>query len=66
MSRYTELDTAKLQTVSITERFNKVSVSQFGRVQSVADAAKWLDTFPQLLAAENLRKLVSAMRSFFK
>jgi len=62
MSRYPELDVSRLRTVSIQERFNKVSVEQFGRLPERACDAAWLDSFPGLLAAENLRKLVAALR----
>lgn len=63
MSRYPEIDTSRLQTVSIEDRFSKVTVSQFGRPHPLPGAAAWLDAFPQLLAAENLRRLVAAMQS---
>lgn len=62
MSRYQELDVQRLRTVSIHERHNKVSVEQFGKPLSVEGVEQWLQSLPQLLAAENLKKLVTAIR----
>jgi hypothetical protein len=62
MSRYPQLDVHRLRTVSVHDRFNKVSVEQFGRPLERAVAAEWLDSLPHLLAAENLRRLADALR----
>lgn len=62
MSRYAEIDLRRVRTVGIDERSNKVRVEQFGRPQAWAGARQWLERLPDLLAADNLKQLVAAMR----
>ena len=63
MSRYPEIDLSRVRTVSIEERHNKVTRTQFGRPAPLAGAREWLDRLPDLLAARHLRRLVEAMQS---
>jgi hypothetical protein len=63
VSRYREIDLSAVRTVGIAERNNKVSVADFGRPQPWPDAAAWLATFPDLLAAHSLRRLVAALQA---
>jgi hypothetical protein len=61
MSRYAEIDLTRVRTVGIQERFNKVRVEQFGTPEPLPGAAAWLERLPDLLAAENLKRLVAAL-----
>jgi hypothetical protein len=62
MSRYAEIDLNAVKTVSVHERHNKVRVDDFGNPRVFPQAASWLAALPRILAAENLRHLVSALR----
>ncbi len=61
MSRYPEISLAGVRTVSIEERYNKVSRAQFGRPTEWQGAAAWLQSLPDILAADNLKRLVAAL-----
>jgi hypothetical protein len=63
MSRYREIDLGPVRTVSIANRPCKVEVSQFGRPAALPGAADWLGRLPDLLAARDLTRLVSALRA---
>lgn len=62
MSRYEEIDLTRIRTLGIEERFNKVTVEQFGSPFPWPGAREWLDRLPDLLAAQNLKRLVAALR----
>jgi len=62
VSRYPEIDLRRVRTVGIAERTNKVTPADFGRPQPWPGAAAWLETFPDILAARALRRLVAAMQ----
>jgi len=61
MGRYAEIDPSRTRTVSITERTNKVQREQFGRPAPLPGASAWLERWPDLLAARNLKLLVEAL-----
>jgi hypothetical protein len=63
MSRYPEIDPRRVRTVGIGERTNKVTPAQFGRPQPWPGAAAWLQSFPDILAAQSLRRLVAALQA---
>ena len=63
MSRHAEIDLSKVRTVGIEERHSKVHVPQFGRPEPLPGAAAWLERLPDLLGAENLKRLAAALRA---
>jgi len=63
VSRYREIDLAAVRTVSIQERENKVQRRQFGRPAPWPGAVAWMEALPDLLAAQNLKQLVAALRA---
>jgi hypothetical protein len=63
VSRYPEIDLRRVRTVGIEARASKVKTSDFGRPRPWPGASAWLDSFPDILAAQNLRRLVDALRT---
>ena len=63
MSRHREVDLARIRTIGIQERASKVSVAQFGRPERLPGARTWLDRFPDLLAARDLKQLAADLRA---
>lgn len=67
MSHYFKpLDTGKLKTYSISDRKSKVSVKDFASPWKKGDSFKgFLDTLPDMLAAKDLRAVISSMAKAF-
>ena len=64
MSRYQKrpLDFSALKTVSLQERGGKVKIAQFASVyQKGSGLAGWLESLPQVLAADSLRAVAAAL-----
>jgi hypothetical protein len=61
--RYDEIDLDAVRTVKIDERGGTVSLERFGDPRKGGRLfARWLDSLPDLLAARDLRDLVTEMR----
>src|SRR5258706_5409035 len=65
MSAYKQgpLDFSKLKTVPLKGRAAKVSVKDFARPYNGGDVAKFVDSLPRILGAEQLRRLAAAIRA---
>ncbi len=63
MSRHREVDLRGVRTVGIQERASKVQVAQFGRPEPPPGARAWLERFPDLLVAQQLKQLVADLRT---
>jgi hypothetical protein len=63
MSRYREVDLQGVHTVGMQERASKVALAQFGRPTPLPAAGAWLDSFPDILAAKQLKQLAAALRA---
>jgi hypothetical protein len=63
MSRYREVDLQGVHTVGMQERASKVALAQFGRPTPLPAAGAWFDSFPDILAAKQLKQLASALRA---
>lgn len=62
--RYLALDLSRLRTLPFHQRKNKVRVADFGRPpERFREAAALLESFPRILAAEDLREAASAFAS---
>ncbi len=64
--KYNPIDTSKLTTYSIKDRKSKVSDSDFGSVwEKGGSFASFLDSLPSILAADDLRAVVSETAKAF-
>lgn len=64
MSKYSvvPLGFEGLNTIPLAERGGKVKIADFARVhEKGADAGRWLDSLPRILAADSLRAVASAI-----
>lgn len=58
-SSYDEIDLSRVKTVPIGDRGSKVSIDDFGKPEEGGgDFSRWIDSLPDQLAAESLRRLV--------
>jgi hypothetical protein len=63
-SRYREIDPRGVRTAPLAERKSKVTLEHLGRPSRGGDRLRdWLDGLPDLLAARDLRRLVTALES---
>jgi hypothetical protein len=60
MAHFKQVDLSKIKTISIKGRKSKVTPKDFGKVfdPSAQDFSGFVDSFPDILAAQNLRSLV--------
>lgn len=62
MSRFPRFDFGQVQRYSVAGRHSKVTTESFGRPVQADSVTDFLDSLPDLLAANSLRQLVSGIR----
>lgn len=64
MKNYEQFDFNKIKTYPISGRKNKVSIDDFGKAcDANSSFGEWLGSLPDILAAQNLRKLIEAIKN---